>query len=943
MGFFVTLILWVVVFALSELLKPKPNFEDARPAGLGDFQFPTATQGRPIPLIWGTVKLSGPNVVWYGDLQQIPIVEKVKTGLFSSQKVVKGYNYRVGVQMGLARGGSHPVDKLLKVWVGDEVLWSTGLTGEGNFAIDEPEFFGGEDLGNGGLEGTVRFHTGSLTQAVNSYLTGFQAEGGDTPAYRGTCYVVLENFYVGNSTSIKPWAFEVQRIPNGLALGDATVNTNDANLANVVYEILTDAEWGLGFPSSDINLTNFAAAAATLKTENNGFSMTLDRNMEIADLLKELERQMDGVVVLDRSTGKWVINLARSGYDIDTVPQANASSVLKVDSFARGSWEETINIVNTQFIHRANEYQQDYGTAQDSANIRVQGVPIPVTQNYPGVKDPALANSIAWRELRSLSRPLAKCQLKLDRSFYNVNPGDVFAWTDATLEFTKLAMRVTKVDLGTLTNGEVTVNAVEDIYTFENPSFDAPSNTGWTPPTDTMVDIPSSDRVAIVAPKAMTSRDPEFPGVTRRVLFAARAQGDNAVMFSLLDGTEVVGTGTAFLLAARLAAALPEGAQGINLTLEANPDTKAAILAAIDSATDSDIGQQLSNIAMIGGEFIGFTDAVDPGGLDLRLDGVRRGLMDSRIESHADEARVWFLSIGATLTDSSFAAGSVSLKPIPKSMSNTLASGSATASVVTMTDRHLFPYPPVNLLFNTVAYPTSNVDLSHNASAADDGDGIIFAYTRRDFRTTDEIAAVTDETSLPNDFPTVNNTRYEIEVRNDPAGANTLLFTVAYQTAASVALSRTEILRYTLGVLPTTMRVVMATRHTIDTVDIDHPDDITFDFNTTDSELSGLVNFGALNENVTSAQWTNVPDTGTYSFTIAQNVLAGGDLVEGRINGGSWTTIISAGLTSGTLAGVTATDTIEVRHTHNGANTNQTILKATAPVAGLGAYGILII
>ena len=40
----VTLLLFVVTIVLSELLRPKPDIEDARPAGLGDFQVPTTTE-----------------------------------------------------------------------------------------------------------------------------------------------------------------------------------------------------------------------------------------------------------------------------------------------------------------------------------------------------------------------------------------------------------------------------------------------------------------------------------------------------------------------------------------------------------------------------------------------------------------------------------------------------------------------------------------------------------------------------------------------------------------------------------------------------------------------------------------------------------------------------------------------------------------------------------
>ena len=78
MGFFLTLILWAAMFTLSQLLTPEPDTENARPGTLNDFNFPTATEGRIIPLHWGTDDMKGPNVLWYGDLRTIAIREKIR-------------------------------------------------------------------------------------------------------------------------------------------------------------------------------------------------------------------------------------------------------------------------------------------------------------------------------------------------------------------------------------------------------------------------------------------------------------------------------------------------------------------------------------------------------------------------------------------------------------------------------------------------------------------------------------------------------------------------------------------------------------------------------------------------------------------------------------------------------------------------------------------------
>ena len=64
-------LLGAVIFAYVFTSTPKQ--ENAKPAGLGDFEVPTAEIGREIPVIFGTVKMESPNVVWTGDLRTVPI------------------------------------------------------------------------------------------------------------------------------------------------------------------------------------------------------------------------------------------------------------------------------------------------------------------------------------------------------------------------------------------------------------------------------------------------------------------------------------------------------------------------------------------------------------------------------------------------------------------------------------------------------------------------------------------------------------------------------------------------------------------------------------------------------------------------------------------------------------------------------------------------------
>jgi hypothetical protein len=58
----------MVVAAIAAAYAVSPKTPEQKPATLSDLNVPTAEQGRPIPVVFGTYLIQSPNVVWYGDL-----------------------------------------------------------------------------------------------------------------------------------------------------------------------------------------------------------------------------------------------------------------------------------------------------------------------------------------------------------------------------------------------------------------------------------------------------------------------------------------------------------------------------------------------------------------------------------------------------------------------------------------------------------------------------------------------------------------------------------------------------------------------------------------------------------------------------------------------------------------------------------------------------------
>lgn len=110
--------MWVATSIVSALLTKGPK--NAAASGLGDITVPTAEEGRTLSVFHGTCKISGPNVVWWGDLRQSPI--KVKSGGFlgiGAKSQTIGYKISLGMQMVLGCG---LIDELQDIIVGDKSL-----------------------------------------------------------------------------------------------------------------------------------------------------------------------------------------------------------------------------------------------------------------------------------------------------------------------------------------------------------------------------------------------------------------------------------------------------------------------------------------------------------------------------------------------------------------------------------------------------------------------------------------------------------------------------------------------------------------------------------------------------------------------------------------------------------------------------------------------------
>lgn len=706
MGFWFALFLFVGTTVLSALLQKKPK--DIQPSSLGDFQAPTAEEGRAIPVIFGTVKLAAPNVVWFGDLKINAIKKKVGGFLgIGGSKVTIGFKYFVGLHMALCHG---VVDSLLKIIAGEDKdvpFTSTVVNGPGGedylkITIDQPKLFGvSPEPGDGGLKGTIFFYRGQQSQQGNSYLAS-KLGLSPAPAYRGLCHAVAQSFYVGNSQFMKKLAFVLRRLPRNLGLtGNNHDIGGDANPAEIIYEVMTNPIWGLGIPSTRFNLASFQSAGNTLATEGMGMSLQLDSEAAADQVLDDVLRHIDGVLYTDPATGLWNLALARADYSIPSLLELNENDILEAPEFSRGSWEETLNEIKVEYLDRAT-FDTRIVQAQETANFAIRGQLSSDTIPFRGFSNAAIAQKAAMRELKTHSFPLAKGRLKANRKAWNLRIGGVFKFTWTPLGISAMVVRITGINYGALEQGEITIDFVEDIFAVAFTGYTPPTSSGWTEPLTDPVS-PTAQFLQEV-PYHLTDA-----GERRLAVAAVRGDGTST-------GFEVwTDEGAGFYQSNTVEIFCPSGVlQSAYLRNTAALDNTGFVVQGgrdLEQLVSTDAAGRArgANLLVIDDEWMSWTTVTDNGDGTYTISGIVRGVFDTIPADHLVGARVFFVSDGSGLTreDDYPADQTISAKCLPFNSRGTVPIGSVSAVSLAMAGRAQKPYPPGNVQVNGAYWPVA--------------------------------------------------------------------------------------------------------------------------------------------------------------------------------------------------------------------------------------------
>lgn len=477
----------------------------------------------------------------------------------------------------------------------------------------------------------------------------------------------------------------------------------DANPVHIIYECMTNPDWGMGGAPTSFDLPVWLAAAQTIYDEGFGMSLVWAQQSTVEAFVGEIIDHIQATIFINPRNGLWTIKLIRDDYDVDTLPVLNRDNCT-ITSFDRKAWGETTNEIVVTWTNPENG-QEETVMAQDLANITIQGAIISDSRNYYGIRTSELAMAVAKRDLRMASSPLAIFDIEVDRDAWDFVPGGVVVldYPEPDYEISRLVLRISKIDYGRPGDMTIKINAIEDIFSLPIAAYGLPPSTEWQSSEETPRNFDYS--TALTAPLYFATNAAlsanvgqiDFPEVMAMILAAQDSEDTftyDVVSESIDPSGEVVeenyGTFATVghaLLDGAMAAEAVSIVDFVSFVGEQTPVLNGFVF--IGEGGDADM-----EIALISDydEDTGFT--------------LQRGILDTVPRAWPDNTPVWFVVTDSNVYDETARAGgeTVTYKLLPRTSLGTLDLEDADTLTATLTERPWLPNRPGDVKVNGVGF-----------------------------------------------------------------------------------------------------------------------------------------------------------------------------------------------------------------------------------------------
>ena len=438
---------------------PTPFTNAFKPSSVASLRYNTSQAGSPVPLVYGTQRVSINLIELWGQAGGLNQSTNSKggkgIGSSTGKKGSTGSNYSVDVAFGVCQG---PVSYLGSPHglSGNNQVWANGTVA------------GANTVG-------LNYYLGNDGQAADPV---FLSSDSNTPVvgYSGTSYVTGTPMQLGSTPALPNLSFEISGFgstANGGA-GCGPGFPGDANPTFIVTDLLTNPRYGAGFPAANLDTAGSLADFGTYcQAAGLAMSLLLDRCQPCARWLEEIAELTVSAVLWSGSLLKII------PYGDQTLTSNGATwnpnltwqySLGDADLIDFGGGTDPVVITRSDPTAATNWLSLEYQDANNNYNPQI----LPVwDQGLIDQFGTRTAPSIQAHEFTNAAGATISATLMLQRKAYIRNtfkfklgfrysllePMDIVLLTDATTGLSGAAVRITQIDEDD--NGEMTVTAEE--------------------------------------------------------------------------------------------------------------------------------------------------------------------------------------------------------------------------------------------------------------------------------------------------------------------------------------------------------------------------------------------------------------------------------------------------------------------------------------------------
>ena len=577
--------------------------------------------------------------------------------------IQKGFKYYLGYQQIIC--WANPKARLKRVYMNEKLAWegdepASNHTDGSYFdiRIDKPDLFGGADE-NGGFVGNLHVYFGSDKQTGDPWMKeqmkadSVQEElRGFTPAYRPYISVVVPTAYVGKSATIPTMWFEIEIVPDNLdkqaGTGYAKIGY-DVNPAEVLYEIVTNNDWGLSEKASSLDIDALQDMEKVLFNEKLGISVQLTSKEQARTVVDNICDHINGIRYADPSTGLMVHRLIRAEDTKETLLAVNESNCSKI-AFTRQDWSNTVSEISVSFTDREALYETGTLSSDDPANIEIQNG-IKTTKSYDYQYFTTATNAL-WAAKRvgcSQGYPLATISLECNRKLSTVRLGDCLLLNFPPYGIQNMIIRVTNVNLSDFENGTIKIDGMEDVFSLAKTTFEYSGSTEWE--RNPILPVGVQTWGVFELPYELTQMKDTYVNA-----YACQPSKDTTswTIWRKKSGEssdfQTTNTMSKWTAAGKLIYDYPEFGEVMDFTgfqireLFGMEDLKFEL--GVSSTTDMNVARQGNNLIILGDEMMSYSGLQQLSNGNWSVTGVMRGIFDTVPHKHAATDVVVFLQSG---------------------------------------------------------------------------------------------------------------------------------------------------------------------------------------------------------------------------------------------------------------------------------------------------------